>query len=53
MDTVFPFCHLDAQSQLLYREAEERRRRLKEDCERLIQEEVEKMERDLAQELVR
>ncbi|XP_032384016.1 kinesin-like protein KIN-4B [Etheostoma spectabile] len=38
------------QSQLEYSKALERRRRLKEDHRRLIQEEVEKMERDLAQE---
>uniref|UniRef100_A0A3Q0SH68 Si:dkey-201i24.3 n=1 Tax=Amphilophus citrinellus TaxID=61819 RepID=A0A3Q0SH68_AMPCI len=37
-------------SQLEYKKAEERRRQLKEDHGRLIQEEVEKMERDLAQE---
>lgn len=52
--TVFsPLCYLHAQSELQHREAQERRRRLKEDSERLIQEEVEKMERDLAQDLVR
>nr|XP_046263007.1 trichohyalin [Scatophagus argus] len=39
------------QSQLEYDKAQERRRQLKEDHGRLIQEEVEKMERDLAQEL--
>ncbi|XP_014188759.2 uncharacterized protein At1g10890 [Haplochromis burtoni] len=38
------------QSQLEYNKAEERRRQLKEDHGRLIQQEVEKMERDLAQE---
>ncbi|XP_074505796.1 uncharacterized protein LOC141775955 [Sebastes fasciatus] len=38
------------QSQLEYSTAQERRRQLKEDHGRLIQEEVEKMERDLAQE---
>ncbi|KAM4555676.1 uncharacterized protein PAE49_014652 [Odontesthes bonariensis] len=38
------------QSQLEYSEARERRRQLKEDHGRLIQEEVTKMERDLAQE---
>ncbi|XP_049898090.1 uncharacterized protein si:dkey-201i24.3 [Epinephelus moara] len=38
------------QSQLEYNKAQERRRQLKEDHGRLIQEEVEKMERDLAQE---
>nr|XP_019937735.1 PREDICTED: kinesin-like protein KIN-4A isoform X2 [Paralichthys olivaceus] len=38
------------QSQLEYNKAKERRRLLKEDHGRLIQEEVEKMERDLAQE---
>ncbi|XP_041846693.1 uncharacterized protein LOC121643376 [Melanotaenia boesemani] len=38
------------QSQSEYNEAEERRRQLKEDHGRLIQEEVAKMERDLAQE---
>ncbi|XP_039975528.1 uncharacterized protein LOC120785160 [Xiphias gladius] len=38
------------QSQLEYNKAKERRRQLKEDHGRLIQEEVEKMERDLAQE---
>ncbi|XP_068447098.1 golgin subfamily A member 6-like protein 9 [Clinocottus analis] len=38
------------QSQLEYSKAQEQRRRLKEDHWRLIQEEVEKMERDLAQE---
>lgn len=37
-------------SQLEYSTAQERRRQLKEDHGRLIQEEVEKMERDLAQE---
>ncbi|XP_024139920.1 trichohyalin isoform X1 [Oryzias melastigma] len=42
--------HLSAQSQLEYNEAQQRRRQLKEDHGRLIQEEVEKMERDLAQE---
>ncbi|XP_043983997.1 kinesin-like protein KIF17 isoform X4 [Gambusia affinis] len=41
------FCQ---QSQLEYNEAQERRRQLKEDHTRLIQEEVAKMERDLAQE---
>lgn len=49
----FPLCFLHAQSELQHREAQERRRRLKEDSDRLIQEEVEKMERDLAQDLVR
>ncbi|XP_019109275.1 moesin/ezrin/radixin homolog 1 [Larimichthys crocea] len=39
------------QSQLEYNKAQERRRQLKEDRGRLIQEEVEKMERDLAEEL--
>ncbi|XP_051810550.1 kinesin-like protein KIF17 [Acanthochromis polyacanthus] len=38
------------QSQLEYNKAQEQRRQLKEDHGRLIQEEVEKMERDLAQE---
>ncbi|KAI9538982.1 hypothetical protein NQZ68_009059 [Dissostichus eleginoides] len=38
------------QSELEYSKAQERRTQLKEDHERLIQEEVEKMERDLAQE---
>ncbi|KAM8733338.1 uncharacterized protein AB9X84_025129 [Acanthopagrus schlegelii] len=38
------------QSQLEYSKAQERRRQLQEDRGRLIQEEVEKMERDLAQE---
>ncbi|XP_035525722.1 trichohyalin [Morone saxatilis] len=38
------------QSQLEYNKAQERRRQLKEDRGRLIQEEVEKMERELAQE---
>uniref|UniRef100_A0A3Q4HA06 Si:dkey-201i24.3 n=1 Tax=Neolamprologus brichardi TaxID=32507 RepID=A0A3Q4HA06_NEOBR len=38
------------ESQLEYNKAEERRRQLKEDHGRLIQQEVEKMERDLAQE---
>ncbi|XP_078116868.1 kinesin-like protein KIF17 isoform X2 [Sander vitreus] len=38
------------QSQLEYSKAQERRRQFKEDHRRLIQEEVEKMERDLAQE---
>uniref|UniRef100_A0A3Q1G7H6 Si:dkey-201i24.3 n=1 Tax=Acanthochromis polyacanthus TaxID=80966 RepID=A0A3Q1G7H6_9TELE len=37
-------------SQLEYNKAQEQRRQLKEDHGRLIQEEVEKMERDLAQE---
>uniref|UniRef100_A0A3B3YJ69 Uncharacterized protein n=1 Tax=Poecilia mexicana TaxID=48701 RepID=A0A3B3YJ69_9TELE len=41
---------LREESQLEYNEAQERRRQLKEDHTRLIQEEVEKMERDLAQE---
>ncbi|KAM8908130.1 uncharacterized protein AB9W97_005644 isoform 3-T4 [Spinachia spinachia] len=41
---------LRRQSQLEYSKAQEQRRRLKEDHWRLIQEEVEKMERDLAQE---
>ncbi|XP_071314053.1 golgin subfamily A member 6-like protein 9 [Trachinotus anak] len=41
------FCQ---QSQLEHNKAKERRRQLKEDHGRLIQEEVEKMERDLAQE---
>lgn len=44
------FCQFNAQSQLDYNEAQERRRQLKEDHGRLIQEEVEKMERDLARE---
>ncbi|XP_068181394.1 golgin subfamily A member 6-like protein 9 isoform X2 [Antennarius striatus] len=38
-------------SQLEYKEAQERRRQLKENCQRLIQQEVEKIEQDLAQEL--
>ncbi|GAA6235245.1 osmotic avoidance abnormal protein 3 isoform X2 [Lates japonicus] len=42
--------NLCQQSQLEYNKAKERRRQLKEDHGRLIQEEVEKMERDLAQE---
>uniref|UniRef100_A0A3B4TFV6 Si:dkey-201i24.3 n=1 Tax=Seriola dumerili TaxID=41447 RepID=A0A3B4TFV6_SERDU len=41
---------LREESQLEYNKAKERRRQLKEDHGRLIQEEVEKMERDLAQE---
>uniref|UniRef100_A0A3B3TVU0 Si:dkey-201i24.3 n=1 Tax=Poecilia latipinna TaxID=48699 RepID=A0A3B3TVU0_9TELE len=41
---------LREESQLEYNEAQERRRQLKEDHTRLIQEEVAKMERDLAQE---
>ncbi|KAM4586519.1 uncharacterized protein V3H82_005340 [Fundulus diaphanus] len=41
---------LSEQSQSEYNEAQERRRQLKEDHTRLIQEEVAKMERDLAQE---
>uniref|UniRef100_A0A3B3D488 Si:dkey-201i24.3 n=1 Tax=Oryzias melastigma TaxID=30732 RepID=A0A3B3D488_ORYME len=41
---------LREESQLEYNEAQQRRRQLKEDHGRLIQEEVEKMERDLAQE---
>lgn len=44
------FCQFNDQSQLEYNKAKERRRQLKEDHGRLIQEEVEKMERDLAQE---
>lgn len=52
-ETVHLFCQFNAQSQLEYSKAQERRRQLKEDRGRLIQEEVEKMERDLAQELVR
>ncbi|KAM8908129.1 uncharacterized protein AB9W97_005644 isoform 2-T3 [Spinachia spinachia] len=40
----------DLRRQLEYSKAQEQRRRLKEDHWRLIQEEVEKMERDLAQE---
>lgn len=47
-----PLGHLAAQSELQHREAQGRRRRLKEDSERLIQE-VEKMERDLALDPVR
>lgn len=47
------FSQFNAQSQLEYNKAQERRRQLKEDRGRLIQEEVEKMERDLAEELVR
>ncbi|XP_055015516.1 uncharacterized protein si:dkey-201i24.3 [Boleophthalmus pectinirostris] len=39
-----------SQSQLEYNKAQERRRRVQEDHGRLIQEEVEKMERELAQE---
>lgn len=46
------FCRFNDQSQLDYNKAQERRRQLKEDHGRLIQEEVEKMERDLAQELL-
>uniref|UniRef100_A0A3B4YWV8 Si:dkey-201i24.3 n=1 Tax=Stegastes partitus TaxID=144197 RepID=A0A3B4YWV8_9TELE len=41
---------LREESQLEYNKAQEQRRQLKEDHGRLIQEEVEKMERDLAQE---
>lgn len=44
------FCQLNTQSHLEYNIAQERRRQLKEHHGRLIQEEVEKMERDLAQE---
>lgn len=50
---MYLFCQFNAQSQLEYSKAQERRRQLKEDRGRLIQEEVEKMQRDLAQELVR
>ncbi|KAM3612138.1 uncharacterized protein V6R79_003444 [Siganus canaliculatus] len=42
---------LCTQSHLEYRKAEERRRKLEEDHGRLIQEEVQKMERDLAEEV--
>ncbi|XP_069026968.1 golgin subfamily A member 6-like protein 9 isoform X1 [Embiotoca jacksoni] len=48
--TVTEKSQLCQQSQLEFNKAQERRRQLKEDHERLIQEEVEKMERDLAQE---
>lgn len=44
------FCHFNDQSLLEYNKAMEQRRQLKEDHVRLIQEEAEKMERDLAQE---
>ncbi|XP_067375294.1 cilia- and flagella-associated protein 157 isoform X2 [Channa argus] len=44
------FRQLNDQSQLEYNKAQERRTQLKEDHGRLIQEEVEKMERDLAEE---
>lgn len=43
-------CQFNDQSQLEYNKAKERRRQLKEDHGRLIQELVEKMERDLARE---
>ncbi|XP_069576090.1 golgin subfamily A member 6-like protein 9 isoform X2 [Brachyistius frenatus] len=49
-ETVTEKSQLCQQSQLEFNKAQERRRQLKEDHERLIQEEVEKMERDLAQE---
>ncbi|XP_029367803.1 golgin subfamily A member 6-like protein 4 isoform X2 [Echeneis naucrates] len=51
-DTVTEKSDLCQQSQLEYNKAKERRRQLKEDHGRLIQEEVEKMERDLAQEQI-
>ncbi|KAJ0050190.1 hypothetical protein NL108_014043, partial [Boleophthalmus pectinirostris] len=44
------FANLMIKSQLEYNKAQERRRRVQEDHGRLIQEEVEKMERELAQE---
>lgn len=47
---AFLFCHFNDQYQLEQKKAKEQRRQLKEDYGRLIQEEVEKMERDLAQE---
>ncbi|XP_040904848.1 osmotic avoidance abnormal protein 3 isoform X2 [Toxotes jaculatrix] len=47
--TVTEKSELCQQCQLEYNKAKERRRQLKEDHGRLIQEEVEKMERDLAQ----
>lgn len=43
------FCHFNEQSQLEYTKALERRRQLKEDHGRLIQEEVDTMQRDLAE----
>ncbi|KAK5611427.1 hypothetical protein CRENBAI_016897 [Crenichthys baileyi] len=49
-ETVPGKSQLSQQSQSEYNEAQERRRQLKEDHTRLIQEEVAKMERDLAQE---
>ncbi|KAI3351787.1 hypothetical protein L3Q82_020618, partial [Scortum barcoo] len=48
--TATEISDLCQQSQLEYNEAQERRRQLKVDHGRVIQEEVEKMERDLAQE---